>query len=95
MLERIEDLEAAIKISENVVEKLHPNNPYLPRFLGNLANKLAYRHTQMGRMEDLEAAISNDERALKKAVNKTPQGHVDLLFNLDNLGVVLENGMIG
>lgn len=32
----------------------------------------------------------NDERALKKAVNKTPQGHVDLLFNLDNQGVVLE-----
>lgn len=92
-----------------------------------MANKLACRHMQMGRTEDLEAAISNDEQALKKAidhpdlprilanlayrlgrlyqrtatsdagitttkeaVNKTPQGHEDLLFNLDNLGVVLE-----
>lgn len=82
---RMEDLEAAISNDEQALEKAI-DHPDLPRMLASLAYRLGRLYQRTESVATSDAGITTT----KEAVNKTLQGHVELLFNLDNLGVVLE-----
>src|SRR2546430_3240235 len=54
---RMEDLEEAVRVTEQAVKVTPEDHPDLAARLNNLGNKLGRRDERMGRMEDLEEAI--------------------------------------
>ena len=78
----LEDLEEAIRVYQQAVQRTPPTRPTCPCYLNNLGNGLRDRYARTGRLEDLEEAI----RVYQQAVQRTPPDSPDLPCHLNNLG---------
>jgi len=83
----LQDLEAAIGLSEEAVEATPGDHPDRAVLLSSLGNGLSSRYRRTGNLQDLEAAIGLSEAA----VDVTPEGHPDRAGRLNNLGSRLSN----
>jgi tetratricopeptide (TPR) repeat protein len=83
---RLEDLEEAIRVTEQAVKVTPNGHPDLLKMLNNLGIELEKRYERIGRIEDLDEAFRVTEQAIKVA----PDDHPDLATCLNNLGNQLE-----
>jgi CHAT domain-containing protein len=81
----VDDLERAIEVYEQAVERTTTGSPDLPSILNNLANGLRDRYARTGKQDNLAWAIE----VCKQAVEQTPSGSPDLPGYLNNLGTGL------
>ena len=82
---QIADLDRAVSLWREAVQRTPADSPDLPARLNNLGNGLSDRYARSGNVADLDEAI----RVYQQAVQRTPADSPDLPALLNNLGTGL------
>lgn len=83
--EAAENLEQALQLARQIVDRTTLDHPYLARRLNSLGNLLGDMYLKFGRIHDLEEAI----QVGRKAVDMTGKDHPNRAMYLNDLGAVL------